>query len=197
MRLVGDNECRLPRFLDKHTVNTTLLPIVNLIIFMACIAMSPRRRFAQRRGQRTTVTGWARCALIAFTGDAMAEGCRTNRSNRTRTTVRDSKERKIAHGAQALVTVTRERRGNAWSGAAGGDRTHDPWLRRPILYPLSYSRWGKQEVSRRIQSFCNDVYGDGCEAANSYQNTIFTTIIARSDSSVEFRVCASSRLRFF
>ncbi len=28
------------------------------------------------------------------------------------------------------------------SGAAGGDRTHDPWLRRPILYPLSYSRTG-------------------------------------------------------
>lgn len=27
------------------------------------------------------------------------------------------------------------------SGAAGGDRTHDPWLRRPILYPLSYSRY--------------------------------------------------------
>ena len=27
------------------------------------------------------------------------------------------------------------------TGAAGGDRTHDPWLRRPILYPLSYSRW--------------------------------------------------------
>ena len=27
-------------------------------------------------------------------------------------------------------------------GAAGGDRTHDPWLRRPILYPLSYSRLG-------------------------------------------------------
>src|SRR6476620_2723015 len=26
------------------------------------------------------------------------------------------------------------------AGAAGGDRTHDPWLRRPILYPLSYSR---------------------------------------------------------
>ena len=26
------------------------------------------------------------------------------------------------------------------TGAAGGDRTHDPWLRRPILYPLSYSR---------------------------------------------------------
>jgi hypothetical protein len=28
----------------------------------------------------------------------------------------------------------------ARTGAAGGDRTHDPWLRRPILYPLSYSR---------------------------------------------------------
>jgi hypothetical protein len=27
------------------------------------------------------------------------------------------------------------------TGAAGGDRTHDPWLRRPILYPLSYSRF--------------------------------------------------------
>ena len=26
------------------------------------------------------------------------------------------------------------------AGAAGGDRTHDPWLRRPILHPLSYSR---------------------------------------------------------
>jgi hypothetical protein len=30
--------------------------------------------------------------------------------------------------------------GENLSGAAGGDRTHDPWLRRPILYPLSYSR---------------------------------------------------------
>ena len=30
--------------------------------------------------------------------------------------------------------------GGMISGAAGGDRTHDPWLRRPILYPLSYSR---------------------------------------------------------
>ena len=29
---------------------------------------------------------------------------------------------------------------HALDGAAGGDRTHDPWLRRPILYPLSYSR---------------------------------------------------------
>ena len=30
-------------------------------------------------------------------------------------------------------------------GAAGGDRTHDPWLRRPILYPLSYSRNSKKD----------------------------------------------------
>ena len=30
--------------------------------------------------------------------------------------------------------------GEVARGAAGGDRTHDPWLRRPILYPLSYSR---------------------------------------------------------
>jgi hypothetical protein len=28
------------------------------------------------------------------------------------------------------------------NGAAGWDRTSDPWLRRPILYPLSYSRAG-------------------------------------------------------
>jgi len=32
------------------------------------------------------------------------------------------------------------RGGELACGAAGGDRTHDPWLRRPILYPLSYSR---------------------------------------------------------
>ena len=31
-------------------------------------------------------------------------------------------------------------------GAAGGDRTHDPWLRRPILYPLSYSRTAWNEL---------------------------------------------------
>jgi hypothetical protein len=30
------------------------------------------------------------------------------------------------------------------SGAAGWDRTSDPWLRRPILYPLSYSRTGRR-----------------------------------------------------
>ena len=35
-------------------------------------------------------------------------------------------------------------------GAAGGDRTHDPWLRRPILYPLSYSRMGKAREGYRF-----------------------------------------------
>ena len=32
--------------------------------------------------------------------------------------------------------MTMERRG----GALGGIRTHDPWLRKPVLYPLSYKR---------------------------------------------------------
>ena len=27
-----------------------------------------------------------------------------------------------------------------WGGAPGWDRTSDPWLRRPVLYPLSYGR---------------------------------------------------------
>jgi hypothetical protein len=36
---------------------------------------------------------------------------------------------------------------NCSSGAAGGDRTHDPWLRRPILYPLSYSRTSNTDCS--------------------------------------------------
>ena len=26
------------------------------------------------------------------------------------------------------------------AGAPGANRTRDPWLRRPILYPLSYGR---------------------------------------------------------
>ncbi len=41
-------------------------------------------------------------------------------------------------------------------GAAGGDRTHDPWLRRPILYPLSYSRTGemlKETEGYRLSGF--------------------------------------------
>lgn len=197
MRLIGNNGRRLPwPFLGRHIVNTTLLPIVNQTIFMACIAMLPRHRSAPRPADDGNGFGEVCADRLHVRARWQKDVERIDAIGRE-LAVRASKERKIAHGAQTLVTVTRERRGNAWSGAAGGDRTHDPWLRRPILYPLSYSRWGKQEVSRRIQSFCNDVYGDGCEAANSYQNTIFATIIARSGSSVEFRVCASSRLRFF
>ena len=45
-------------------------------------------------------------------------------------------------GKQSLVAVVLggDPLGELGAGAAGGDRTHDPWLRRPILYPLSYSR---------------------------------------------------------
>ena len=44
------------------------------------------------------------------------------------------------------------------TGAAGGDRTHDPWLRRPILYPLSYSRNAELIVVMRQTA---DVFGTG------------------------------------
>ena len=27
-----------------------------------------------------------------------------------------------------------------FAGTPGGIRTHDPWFRRPVLYPLSYRR---------------------------------------------------------
>ena len=40
-------------------------------------------------------------------------------------------------------------------GAAGGDRTHDPWLRRPILYPLSYSR--KVKCLKRCKGYSYSV----------------------------------------
>ena len=43
--------------------------------------------------------------------------------------------------------------GTAKDGAAGGDRTHDPWLRRPILYPLSYSRTGTTESEAKDTVF--------------------------------------------
>ena len=35
------------------------------------------------------------------------------------------------------------------AGAAGWNRTSDPWLRRPILYPLSYSRTGMDQTGER------------------------------------------------
>jgi hypothetical protein len=34
-------------------------------------------------------------------------------------------------GGKKAITLT---------GAPGGIRTHDPWFRRPMLYPLSYGR---------------------------------------------------------
>src|SRR4030095_1977299 len=38
------------------------------------------------------------------------------------------------------------------TGAPGGIRTHDPWLRRPILYPLSYGRVCRRDfITRRIE----------------------------------------------
>ena len=47
----------------------------------------------------------------------------------------------------------------AEAGAAGGDRTHDPWLRRPILYPLSYSRAVSSIGGRaRIPGFSHPVH---------------------------------------
>lgn len=35
-------------------------------------------------------------------------------------------------------------------GAPGADRTRDPWLRRPVLYPLSYGRSATRGLMRRI-----------------------------------------------
>ena len=39
-------------------------------------------------------------------------------------------------------------------GAPGRNRTCDPWLRRPILYPLSYGR----QLEKRIQRYCKCLY---------------------------------------
>jgi hypothetical protein len=35
------------------------------------------------------------------------------------------------------------------TGAPGGIRTHDPWFRRPMLYPLSYGRLGPKIYIKR------------------------------------------------
>ncbi len=42
--------------------------------------------------------------------------------------------------SELRLLMERSPSGRTRFGAAGGDRTHDPRLRRPILYPLSYSR---------------------------------------------------------
>lgn len=51
-------------------------------------------------------------------------------------------------------------------GAPGGDRTHDPWLRRPVLYPLSYGRDVPQAAP-------NKSAGPGSEGA---KNTRFCSV---------------------
>jgi hypothetical protein len=52
-------------------------------------------------------------------------------------------------------------------GAAGGDRTHDPWLRRPILYPLSYSRNSKKTNTHIVAASPDD---DASEAKGVYMH---------------------------
>ena len=79
-------------------------------------------------------------------------------------------------------------------GAAGGDRTHDPWLRRPILYPLSYSRYGCD---------CRLIGGAGAGQASACINCGLTSIVsgfcdcAQNDASagvaVTLRAVAGSR----
>jgi hypothetical protein len=43
--------------------------------------------------------------------------------------------------SDALLAIA-SRPTTAIPGAPGADRTRDPWLRRPVLYPLSYGRLG-------------------------------------------------------
>ena len=50
--------------------------------------------------------------------------------------------RRISNSSTTFINTNKNRQKDKRFGAAGGDRTHDPWLRRPILYPLSYSRCG-------------------------------------------------------
>ena len=61
-------------------------------------------------------------------------------------------------------------------GAAGGDRTHDPWLRRPILYPLSYSRnagnglrRNSRPGGREIRAICTARAVHAAQRARFYQ----------------------------
>ena len=60
-------------------------------------------------------------------------------------------------------------------GAAGGDRTHDPWLRRPILYPLSYSRNAELILSYAKQQMCRALLD-----ASRHQRWILTVDLAPS-----------------
>ena len=56
-------------------------------------------------------------------------------------------------------------------GAAGGDRTHDPWLRRPILYPLSYSRVEECRGIKAIESKILTCNADIALSAKNLANT--------------------------
>ena len=58
--------------------------------------------------------------------------------------------RRISNSSTTFINTNKNRQKDKRFGAAGGDRTHDHWLRRPILYPLSYSRTLCFEPTRRL-----------------------------------------------
>jgi hypothetical protein len=63
-------------------------------------------------------------------------------------------------------------------GAAGGDRTHDPWLRRPILYPLSYSRViriGERALSAMREALVPGRIGCGCDLTPQLYSKVYFT----------------------
>ena len=54
-----------------------------------------------------------------------------------------------------MLRVSCEQRALVFGGATGGSRTHDPWLRRPVLYPAELRPRSKDvDCSRRICDFC-------------------------------------------
>jgi hypothetical protein len=57
--------------------------------------------------------------------------------------------------------------------------------------------WENLEVSRRIQSFGEDVHDKALMKANSYQETIFGTIIGRPVVITKLHVNARTLKRFF
>ena len=82
----------------------------------------------------------------------------------------------VAHSSErARTRQTTGLRGKG--GAAGGDRTHDPWLRRPILYPLSYSR------SRCLLGAARNYHTGACHPPGRVPIRSRHPIIVRSRSS--------------
>jgi len=54
----------------------------------------------------------------------------------------------------ALLVNERNALQGQQDGAPGWDRTSNPWLRRPVLYPLSYGRsMERRDSSRRVRGF--------------------------------------------